>query len=276
VARETPGVADGAGATREYGKLYPVARVVVLPFFKLIWRIQVSGLEHVPATGGAIMCPNHTSVIDSFFLPAALPRRITFVGKAEYMDSWKTRHLFPALGMIPIDRGGGSATERALDTAAGVLERGELFGIYPEGTRARDGKLHKGHTGPARLALRTGTPIVPVGIVGTRAIQPPEARFPKPFRRAEIRFGRPIRVEKYQGREDDHIVFRQIIDEVMYEIRELSGQEYVDTYATKKAETIPTDVAQVPTLNGRGDASETADVTNGVARKSSADVLTKR
>jgi 1-acyl-sn-glycerol-3-phosphate acyltransferase len=274
--RETPGVADEAGAKREYGKLYPVARVVVLPIFKLLWRIQVSGLEHVPPTGGAIMCPNHTSVIDSFFLPAALPRRITFVGKAEYMDSWKTKHLFPALGMIPIDRGGGSAAERALDTAAGVLRNGELFGIYPEGTRARDGRLHKGHTGPARLALRTGVPIVPVGIVGTRDIQPPDAKFPKPFRRAQIRFGRPIRVEKYQGREDDHIIYRQIIDEVMYEIRELSGQEYVDTYATKKAESLPTDVAQVPSINGHGDGRETADLTDGAVPRSSAEVLSRR
>ena len=274
--RETSGVADVAGAKREYGKLYPVARVVVLPVFRLLWRIQVSGLEHVPPRGGAIMCPNHTSVIDSFFLPASLPRRITFVGKAEYMDSWKTKHLFPALGMIPIDRGGGSAAERALDTAAGVIGNGELFGIYPEGTRARDGKLHKGHTGPARLAVRTGAPIVPVGIIGTRDIQPPDAKFPRPFRRAEIRFGRPIRVEKYQGREDDHIVFRKITDEVMYEIRELSGQEYVDTYATKKAESLPTEVARVPSINGHGEGREPVDVTDGAVPRSSAEVLSKR
>jgi 1-acyl-sn-glycerol-3-phosphate acyltransferase len=178
--------------------------------------------------------------------------------------------------MIPIDRGGGSAAARALDAAARVLDRGELFGIYPEGTRARDGKLHKGHTGPARLAVRTGAPIVPVGIIGTRDIQPPEARFPKPFKRAEIRFGRPIRVEKYQGRDDVHLAYRQIIDEVMYEIRELSGQEYVDTYATKKAEALPTEVAQVPSLNGHGEGPEALDLTNGTGRKSSADVLTQR
>jgi 1-acyl-sn-glycerol-3-phosphate acyltransferase len=276
VVRETPGVAAADAGEREYGKLYPVARATVLPLFKLVWRIKVQGLEHVPPRGGAIMCPNHTSVIDSFFLPAALPRRITFVGKAEYMDSWKTKHLFPALGMIPIDRGGGSATERALDTAAGVIARGELFGIYPEGTRARDGKLHKGHTGPARLAVRTGAPIVPVGILGTREIQPPDAKFPKMFKEAEIRFGRPIRVEKYEGREDDHLIYRQIIDEVMYEIRELTGQEYVDTYATKKADALPTEVAQVPTLNGHGDGKEPIDITNGAVPRSSAEVLSRR
>src|SRR3546814_3233822 len=123
--------------------------------------------------------------------------------------------------MIPIDRGGGSAAERALDTAARVLERGELFGIYPEGTRARDGRLHRGHTGPARLALRTGTPIVPVGITGTRDIQPPDAKLPKPFKRARVRFGRPIDVGRYADRSDDRMGLRQIIDAVMYENREL-------------------------------------------------------
>jgi 1-acyl-sn-glycerol-3-phosphate acyltransferase len=157
---------------REYGKLYPVAKAVLSPLFKGLWRIKTVGLDRLPPNGGAIFCPNHTSVIDSFFLPLVLPRRITFVGKAEYMDSWKTKHIFPAIGMIPIDRSGGNAAERALNTAARVLESGEFFGIYPEGTRARDGRLHRGHTGPARLALRTGAPIVPVGIVGTREIQP--------------------------------------------------------------------------------------------------------
>ncbi|HEY9555212.1 MAG TPA: lysophospholipid acyltransferase family protein [Acidimicrobiales bacterium] len=221
------------------GRLYPLARRIVVPIFHRLWDITVEGLEHVPDRGGAIFCPNHTSVIDSFFLPAVLPRRITFVGKAEYMDSWKTKHLFPALGMIPIDRGGGSAAERALDTAARVLERGELFGIYPEGTRARDGRLHRGHTGPARLALRTRAPIVPVGIVGTRDIQPPDAKVPKPFKKAVVRFGRPVDVTRYCDRPDDRLVLRQIIDEVMFEIRSLTDQEYVDEYATKRAESFP-------------------------------------
>ncbi len=256
---------------REVGRLYPVAKRILTPLFHGLWRIRTEGLDNVPVEGGAIICPNHTSVIDSFFLPAVLPRRITFVGKAEYMDSWKTKHLFPALGMIPIDRGGGSAAERALDTAARVLERGELFGIYPEGTRARDGKLHKGHTGPARLALRTGAPIVPVGIVGTRDVQPPEARFPKPRLPVTLRFGRPIAVDRYADRADDRLVLRQIIDEVMYEIRELSGQEYVDTYATKKAEALPTEVAQVPTLATAGAAGGNG----GAPRRSSADVLSR-
>src|SRR5436309_7324533 len=123
---------------REYGRLYPVAKAIIGPVFKTAWKFKVEGLDHVPVGGPAIICPNHTSVLDSFFLPAVLPRRITFVGKAEYMDDWKTKYLFPAMGMIPIDRGGGSAAERALSAAARVLSRGELFGIYPEGTRSRD------------------------------------------------------------------------------------------------------------------------------------------
>ncbi len=256
----------------DFGRLYPAARKVLSPIFKALWTIDVQGLENVPATGGAVFCPNHTSVIDSFFLPLVLPRPIMFVGKAEYMDSWKTRRLFPALGMIPIDRSGGSAAERALNTAARVLEAGKFFGIYPEGTRARDGRLHRGHTGPARLALRTGTPIVPVGIVGTRDVQPPEAKLPKPFKTVSIRFGRPVDVTRYTDRADDRMLLRQIIDEVMYEIRELSGQEYVDEYATKKAEHFPSAApAHVPSLgqpapNGRGNGHDGQ-------RRSSADVL---
>jgi 1-acyl-sn-glycerol-3-phosphate acyltransferase len=256
------------GEPREFGRLYPVARAVLSPIFKTLWRVEVTGVEHVPTTGGAIFCPNHTSVIDSFFLPFALPRRITFVGKAEYMDSWKTKHIFPALGMIPIDRGGGSASERALDTAARVLEAGEFFGIYPEGTRARDGRLHRGHTGPARLALRTGVPIIPVGLQGTRDVQPPDVKVPKPFKRVKIGFGRPIDVTRYRDRADDRMALRQIIDEVMFEIRALSQQEYVDEYATKKAETFPSAATgHVLTLdertahgNGHGGAGLTAAV----------------
>lgn len=262
---------------REYGKLYPVARAVLSPVFKTLWRVETTGLEHVPTTGGAIFCPNHTSVIDSFFLPLVLPRRITFVGKAEYLDSWKTRYIFPAMGMIPIDRTGGDAAERALNTAARVIESGEFFGIYPEGTRARDGKLHRGRTGAARLSLRTGAPIIPVGITGTREIQPPDAKLPRPFKRAAVRFGRPIDPGRYLDRADDRMVSRQIIDEVMYEIRELTGQEYVDEYASKKAEGIPeAQPAQVLTLDASGGNGHGADAEVSAPRRSSADVLQPR
>ena len=261
---------EAATGGREYGKLYPVAKAVLTPIFRGLWRITASGVDRLPRTGGAIFCPNHTAAIDSFFLPLVLPRRITFVGKAEYLDSWTTKYLFPAMGMIPIDRKGGNASQAALDTAARVLESGEYFGIYPEGTRARDGRLHRGHTGPARLALRTGTPIVPVGIVGSRDVQPPGVRLPRPFKSVEIRFGRPIDVGRYRDRAEDRMVLRQIIDEVMFEIRDLTGQEYVDEYATKKAETFPTaEPARVIELDEVAREAEKP-------RRSSAEVLAGR
>lgn len=223
------------GSDREYGKLYPVAKAIVGPITNFLWRINVTGMHHVPTAGPAIFCPNHISFFDSVVLPAVLPRRISYVGKAEYLDSWKTRYIFPALGMIPIERGGGSSSQRALDTAAHVLERGELFGIYPEGTRSRDGKLHKGHTGPARLAIRTGAPIIPVGISGTDRIQPAGSPAPRPFRSCQVNIGAPIDPARYEGRSDKRLVYRQLIDEVMFEIRRLSGLEYQDTYAGKSS-----------------------------------------
>jgi 1-acyl-sn-glycerol-3-phosphate acyltransferase len=249
------------GDERQYGTLYPVARAILTPIFRAGWRVYVRGADNLPESGPAIICPNHTSVIDSFLLPSVLPRRITFVGKAEYMDDWKTKHLFPALGMIPIDRSGGDASTRALDTAAGILERGELFGIYPEGTRSRDGKLHKGHTGPARLAVRTGAPLVPVGMVGTREIQPPGARAPHPFRPCEIRIGRPIRPRR--GQADERLLLRTLTDELMYEIRELSGQDYVDDYATRKPEALPSQPAAIVGGNGHRDGAEAAAIHAG-------------
>lgn len=242
-------------AAREPGYLQDVGRSVLGPLRRFLWRVHLEGAERLPEDGGAIIAPNHISFLDSAFLMLCLPRRITFVGKAEYMDSWKTKHLFPAMGMIPIDRSGGEASEGALGTAARILERGELFGIFPEGTRSRDGVLHKGHTGVARLALRTGCPIYPVGIRGTSEIQPPDALIPRPFMAASIRIGRPVKVARYRDRAGDRMVLRQITDEVMFEIRELSGQEYVDTYATKKADAMPTQVTRVPLTSGdRGSA----------------------
>ena len=237
VAPEVPpsgAPAEGA-ATQELkvGQLYTVARAILRPTLRFLWRIRVEGLDNVPAEGPAIIAPNHSAAIDSFFVPCVLPRKITYVGKAEYMDDWKTRKLFPAMGMIPIDRSGGSASERALNTAARILERSELFGIYPEGTRSRTGKLHKGHTGVARLALRCNAPIVPVGLLGTREVQPPDRATPRPFRTITVRFGEPIEVSRYRDRADDRYVLRQITDEVMFEIRNLTGLEYDLTYATK-------------------------------------------
>src|SRR4051794_2967428 len=136
-------------ADTDAGRLQAAARVALNPMRRFLWDLRVDGIDNVPARGPAILAPNHVSFLDSMFLMLVVPRRITFVGKAEYMDDWKTKFLFPAMGMIPIDRTGGSASQRALLAAQRVLERGELFGIFPEGTRSRDGKLHKGHTGAA-------------------------------------------------------------------------------------------------------------------------------
>jgi 1-acyl-sn-glycerol-3-phosphate acyltransferase len=225
---------------REYGRFYPVAKAVLRPATSALWRIRVEGRDNVPATGGALIAANHISFLDSVFLMAVLPRRITFVGKAEYLDDWKTKHLFPNVGMIPIDRSGGDASKGALDAAAGVLARDELFGIFPEGTRSRSGVLYKGRTGVARLALQTGCPIIPAGIVGTDAIQPPDAKLPKLFKRCSITFGRPLDLSRFAGNEHDPRVARQITDELMFEIRELTGQTYVDEYAGK-----PTKVTRI-------------------------------
>ncbi len=234
-------------------KLQSRIRRFIQPVSKRCWKFELEGFEQLPTTGPAILCSNHISFLDSAFLMVHAPRNISFVGKSEYMDSWKTRRLFPALGMIPIDRAGGEKSHAALDAAEHVLRRGELFGIFPEGTRSRDGMLYKGHTGAARLALQVRCPIFPVGVVGTREIQPPDARFPRLGGTVNIRIGAPIPIERYLDRHDDHLILRELIDEVMFEIRSLTGQEYRNVYAIKCAETLPSDTVHMMTSGG-GDA----------------------
>jgi len=225
-------------------------RRVVRPLASRLWHFELEGFERLPAEGPAILAPNHVSFLDSAFLMVHAPRNISFVGKAEYMDSWTTRYLFPMMGMIPIDRSGGERSQAALDTAEAVLRRGELFGIFPEGTRSRDGVLHKGRTGAARLALKVGCPIFPVGIVGTREIQPPDAKVPALFRHCTIRIGRPIDPSRRHVRDDEHLALRQITDEVMFEIRELTGQEYRNVYAGSTAESESVNPARVVSTSG--------------------------
>jgi 1-acyl-sn-glycerol-3-phosphate acyltransferase len=185
-------------------------------------------------------------------------RRVTFVAKAEYFDDKKTAWFFRGVGQIPIRREGGSASERALESATAVLEQGGVFGIYPEGTRTRDGYLHRGHTGVARLALRTGAPIVPVGMTGTDEINPIDRKLPRLFRTVRIQFGTPIAADRYAGREHDKLVLRQITDEVMFELQQLSGYEYADTYATKKAEDVPVEPVPLATLETAGRSAAVA------------------
>jgi 1-acyl-sn-glycerol-3-phosphate acyltransferase len=210
------------------------ARRVVQPITRSLWKFELNGFDHIPEEGPAILCANHISFLDSAFIMVHAPRNISFIGKSEYMDSWKTKFLFPALGMIPVDREGGEKAITALVAAEAVLQRGELFGIFPEGTRSRDGMLYKGHTGAARLAMKLHCPIFPVGVVGTREIQPPDAKLPKTGGRVSITIGKPVSPERYLARKDDHLILREMIDEVMFEIQAITGQEYRNVYAAKR------------------------------------------
>ena len=213
---------------------YWVLKALLTPLFRFLYRVRVEGLEHVPPTGPAIIACNHVSFCDSLFLPLVLRRRLTFVAKAEYFESRKTAWFFRAMGQIPIKRGGGSASLRALDSAAEVLDSGGLFAIYPEGTRSPDTRLYKGHTGIARLSLRCQAPIVPAGMLGTREVQPIGRLMLRPFQLVTVRFAPPLDPARYADRADDPMTLRQLTDEVMFEIRNLTGQEFVPQYAKRK------------------------------------------
>ncbi len=202
---------------------YRAFRAAVTPLYRLLFRIDVEGVGHIPRRGPAIVAANHLSFFDSVALTLSMSRQLVFLGKAEYLDSWKTRWLFPALGMIPIERRDGRQAMAALDTASEVLARGDLLGIYPEGTRSRDGLLHRGHSGVAHLALTTGAPIVPAGLIGTDVVQPAGASTPRPFTSATVRFGRPIHPLDYGGRSRRRRT--RITDDLMAAIHGLTGQE---------------------------------------------------
>jgi 1-acyl-sn-glycerol-3-phosphate acyltransferase len=234
---------------------YWILKAVLTPILRFLFRVRVEGLENVPADGAAILASNHVSFSDSVFLPLVLRRRVTFVAKAEYFDDPKTAWIFRALGQIPIKREGGSASQGALDAATDVLQAGGLFGIYPEGTRSPDGRLYKGHTGVARLALRTQTPILAVAMVGTREAQPIGQVVPRFFMPITIRISAPMAFERYYDRADDPRVLREITDQVMFELRSLSGQEYVNAYAKRKgadeaAGAAPASIASAPAVEG--------------------------
>ncbi|HET7349701.1 MAG TPA: lysophospholipid acyltransferase family protein [Marmoricola sp.] len=209
--------------------------VALGPLLRVIFRPRVSGAENVPEEGPAILASNHLSYADWLFMPLTLARRVTFVAKAEYFNTpgikgWFQKKFFSGSGQVPIDRSGASAAEGALTAAERVLASGELFGIYPEGTRSHDGRLYRGKTGVARLALETGVPVIPVAVVGTDVVAPPGKKFGS-FTRPVVRFGRPLDFSRYEGLENDRYILRSVTDEIMYEIMRLSGQEYVDKYA---------------------------------------------
>jgi 1-acyl-sn-glycerol-3-phosphate acyltransferase len=210
------------------------------PWLKLVFRPRVEGADNVPATGAAILASNHLSYADWMFMPLTLQRRVTFVAKAEYFNTpgikgWFQKKFFSGAGQVPIDRSGASAAEGALSSARRILEDGDLFGIYPEGTRSHDGRLYRGKTGVARLALETMTPVIPVAVLGTDVVAPPGKRFGT-FTRPVVRFGKALDFSRYEGMEKDRYILRAITDEIMYEIMQLSGQEYVDVYSAKAKE----------------------------------------
>ncbi|MDG4827146.1 lysophospholipid acyltransferase family protein [Asanoa sp. WMMD1127] len=218
--------------------LYWLLKYVILgPWLRLIFRPVVEGRDNVPATGAAIIASNHLSFSDSIFMPLEVRRKVTFVAKAEYftgkgIKGWLVKMFFVGTGTIPVDRSGGRAAQAALDTQLRVLRAGNLAGIYPEGTRSPDGRLYRGKTGVARLALLSGAPVIPVVMLNADEIQPPGKVFPK-IKRVRIRFGEPLDFSRYAGMSGDRFVERAVTDEIMYELMELSGREYVDIYAQK-------------------------------------------
>ncbi|MGW1770154.1 lysophospholipid acyltransferase family protein [Streptomyces sp. NPDC002104] len=215
--------------------------VILGPLLRLLFRPRIEGLENIPEDGAAIVAGNHLSFSDHFLMPAILKRRITFLAKAEYftgpgVKGKLTAAFFRSAGQIPVDRSGKDAGQAALREGLGVLSKGELLGIYPEGTRSHDGRLYKGKVGVAAMALGAGVPVVPCAMVGTFEIQPPGQKIPS-IRRVTIRFGRPLDFSRYAGMEGERAVLRAVTDEIMYEVLALSGQEYVDRYAAEvKAE----------------------------------------
>ncbi|MET9857219.1 lysophospholipid acyltransferase family protein [Streptomyces sp. NPDC006450] len=209
--------------------------VILGPLLRLLFRPRIEGLENIPEDGAAIIAGNHLSFSDHFLMPAILKRRITFLAKAEYftgpgLKGRLTAAFFRSAGQIPVDRSGKDAGRAALREGLGVLSKGELLGIYPEGTRSHDGRLYKGKVGVAAMALGAAVPVVPCAMVGTFEIQPPGQKLPK-IRRVTIRFGRPLDFSRYAGMEGERAVLRAVTDEIMYEVLALSGQEYVDRYA---------------------------------------------
>ncbi|MGH9172528.1 MAG: lysophospholipid acyltransferase family protein [Acidimicrobiales bacterium] len=219
------------------GMLYGLIKAIMTPVLRVAFRVRVTGLENIPREGGVLIASNHQAFCDSLFIPLVVPRRVTYVAKAEYFESWKTRHFFRAVGQIPLERSGGTASQKALGEALAVLRSGGCIGIYPEGTRPPDERLHKGRTGVARLALAAGCPVVPAALLGTRAVQPIGAKMLRPFKRVEVRVGRAIDLQAHYGDKlDEPLTLREATDEIMFEIGQLSGQVYVDRYASRRAQ----------------------------------------
>lgn len=213
--------------------LYQTLHTVVPPLAKAVWRPTITGLDHIPATGGVILASNHLSFADSLVIPIAAPRKVVFLAKAEYFNGTGVRGRlwrawYEAMGMLPVDRDDSRAALNSLDVALEVLGRGEAFGIYPEGTRSRDGRLYRGRTGVAHLALTAGVPVVPVGLSGTQHLQPVGSKVPR-LAKVRVAFGAPLRFDEYAGVPAGR-ARREVTDTIMARIAELSGQEPAGVY----------------------------------------------
>ncbi|MFG3104069.1 lysophospholipid acyltransferase family protein [Streptomyces sp. NPDC048182] len=207
---------------------------------RLMFRPRVEGVENIPGDGPVILAGNHVTFIDSVILPLVCERQVHFIGKDSYVTGKGVKGrvmawFFTGVGMIPVDRDGGRGGVAALMTGRRILEEGRVFGIYPEGTRSPDGRLYRGRTGIARLTLMTGAPVVPFAMIGTDRLQPGGAGLPRPGR-VTVRFGEPLEFSRYEGMDRDRYVLRAVTDSVMTEVMRLSGQEYVDMYASKAKE----------------------------------------
>jgi 1-acyl-sn-glycerol-3-phosphate acyltransferase len=202
------------------------------PVLKLLYRPKAVGLDNIP-DGPAILAANHQSFLDDLLLPLIVPgRKVVFLAKADYFDKWYLKWFFKGANVIPVRRESSSAAEAALRTGVQALRDGNLIGIFPEGTRSPDGRLYRGKTGVARMALEAQVPIIPVAITGTFEALPYDRKLPKPGR-VEIRFGKPLDFKRYYTNPGDRFVLRSATDEIMYEIMLMSGQEYVDEYGSK-------------------------------------------
>jgi 1-acyl-sn-glycerol-3-phosphate acyltransferase len=210
--------------------------IVLGPLLKVMFRPWVRGSEKIPSDGAAILASNHLSFSDSIFLPLMLRRPVVFLAKSEYftgkgIKGTLTRWFFTATGQLPIDRSGGKASEAALNTGLRVLSQEHLLGIYPEGTRSPDGRLFRGRTGIARMVLEAKVPVFPVAMIDTEKVQPIGRRLPR-IRRIGVVVGEPLDFSRFAGMEGDRLVLRAVTDEISYELMKLSGQEYIDVYAT--------------------------------------------
>ncbi len=245
---------------------YWLVKAILAPILRLVFRPWAEGTQLVPRTGPAIIASNHLSFSDHFFAPLPLPRKVVFLAKSEYftgrgIKGLFSRAFFSGVGQIPVDRAGGEASERALATGLRVLASGNLLGIYPEGTRTPDGRLFRGKTGVARLALEARVPVIPCAMIGGFEFQPPGRITPRLRIRPGVRFGEPLDFSRYYGLETDRIVLRAVTDEIIYEIMKLSGQEYVDEYAQRHK--TRTQASGGAVGDGVGGGSSVADGSDG-------------